>query len=89
MLIEKKYGVNLVIHSVGNYLKRWGFTPQKPLRRAYEHQDKAVKIWLEEMYPKTSARTKQEKQKSIEELKLTSDQTTKRARAIALKEILP
>ena len=61
MLIEKRYGVKLAIRSVGNYLKRWGFTPQKPLRRAYERQDKAVKIWLEETYPKIAARAKQEK----------------------------
>jgi transposase len=61
MLIEKRYGIKLAIRSVGNYLKRWGFTPQKPLRRAYERQDKAVKIWLEETYPKIAARAKQEK----------------------------
>jgi transposase len=24
------------VRSVGEYLKRWGFTPQKPIRRAYE-----------------------------------------------------
>lgn len=60
-LIEKKWGLKLSIRTVGNYLSRWGFTPQKPLRRAYERQDKAVKVWLEETYPKIAARAKQEK----------------------------
>jgi len=60
MLIEKRFGIKLAIRSVGNYLKRWGFTPQKPLKRAYERQDKAVKIWLEETYPKIAARAKAE-----------------------------
>jgi transposase len=61
MLIERKFGIKLAVRSVGTYLKRWGFTPQKPLRRAYERQDKAVKIWLEETYPKIAARGKSEK----------------------------
>jgi transposase len=60
-LIEHQFGIKLAIRSVGNYLKRWGFTPQKPLRRAYERQEKAVKIWLEETYPKIAARAKAEK----------------------------
>lgn len=33
-LIQKKYGVKMPIRTVGEYLKRWGYTPQKPLRRA-------------------------------------------------------
>ena len=61
MLIERRFGVKMAVRSVGNYLKRWGFTPQKPLRRAYERQDRAVKIWLEETYPKIAARAKEEK----------------------------
>jgi transposase len=60
-LIEHQIGVKLSIRSVGNYLKRWGFTPQKPLRRAYERQERAVKVWLEETYPKIAARAKAEK----------------------------
>ena len=61
MLIERRFGVKMAVRSVGNYLKRWGFTPQKPLRRAYERQDRAVKIWLEETYPKIAVRAKKEK----------------------------
>ena len=61
MLIERRFGIKMAVRSVGNYLKRWGFTPQKPLRRAYERQDKAVKLWLEETYPRIAARAKEEK----------------------------
>ena len=60
MLIEQRFGVKLAVRSVGNYLKRWGFTPQKPIKRAYERQDKAVKTWLEETYPMIAARAKTE-----------------------------
>jgi len=41
-------------------LKRWGFTPQKPLRKAYEQNPKAVKKWLDEQYPVISKRAKKE-----------------------------
>lgn len=61
MLIERRFGIKMAVRSVGNYLKKWGFTPQKPLRRAYERQDRAVKIWLEETYPKIAVRAKEEK----------------------------
>lgn len=47
-LIRKEFGLDLSIRCVGNYLNRWGFTPQKPIKRAYEQQPKAVKKWLDE-----------------------------------------
>ncbi|WP_230333143.1 winged helix-turn-helix domain-containing protein [Xenorhabdus nematophila] len=34
-----------------DYLKRWGFTPQKPLKRAYEQNPQAVEKWHKETYP--------------------------------------
>ena len=34
-LIAQRTGLHLSVWTVGRYLKRWGFTPQKPLRRAY------------------------------------------------------
>jgi transposase len=50
-LIERECGIKLSIRAVGNYLKRWGFTPQKPVRRFYEQRPVEVKAWLEEKYP--------------------------------------
>ncbi|MEQ6352012.1 winged helix-turn-helix domain-containing protein, partial [Ralstonia pseudosolanacearum] len=35
-LIEQCFGIRLAVRTVGLYLSRWGFTPQKPMRRAYE-----------------------------------------------------
>lgn len=34
-LIERETGIKMPIRTVGEYLKRWGFTPQKPTKRAY------------------------------------------------------
>lgn len=50
-LIERKLGVKLSIWTVGRYLARWGFTPQKPVRRAFEQSSERVRLWLEEQYP--------------------------------------
>ena len=50
-LIKKRFGICVSVWTAGRYLKRWGFTPQKPLRRAYEQNPEAVKLWLEKDYP--------------------------------------
>ena len=51
-LIMAKFGVRLSVWTVGRYLRRMGFTPQKPLRRAYEQDPKAVAHWLKVKYPR-------------------------------------
>ena len=50
-LIAMRYNIYVSVWTVGRYLKRWGFTPQKPIRRAYERDPKAVEQWLKETYP--------------------------------------
>ena len=59
-LIERECGIELSVRAVGNYLKRWGFTPQKPIKRAYEQRPEAVKQWIDEEYPAIAARAKAE-----------------------------
>jgi transposase len=59
-LIEQLFSINMPIRTVGEYLNRWGFTPQKPLRRAYEQNPKLVQKWLDEDYPAIAARAKKE-----------------------------
>ena len=59
-LIQRRYERELAVRSVGKYLKRWGFTPQKPLRKAYEQQPAAVRKWLQEEFPTIRSRAKAE-----------------------------
>lgn len=59
-LILSEYRIKLSIRAVGNYLKRWGFTPQKPIKKAYEQRPEAVKAWLDEQYPKIEKLAKAE-----------------------------
>lgn len=57
-LIGREYGVVLSAASIGNYLKRWGMSPQKPVRRAYERNDEAIAKWLATDYPVIAAQAK-------------------------------
>src|SRR5512144_2497793 len=50
-LIMGYFAIDLLVRSVRNYLKRWGFTPQRPLKRAFEQKPEAVQKWLTEEYP--------------------------------------
>ena len=59
-LIEQEAGIKMPIRTVGEYLKRWGFAPQKPAKRAYEQNPKAVQRWLDEDYPEIKASAKGE-----------------------------
>jgi transposase len=60
-LIEIRVGITLPVRTMGEYLKRWGFTPQKPLKRAYEQNPRAIRRWLREEYPAIAARARKEK----------------------------
>lgn len=60
-VILQHYRVQLPIRTVGEYLSRWGFTPQKPIKRAYEQQPEQIKKWLDEEYPGIARRAKKEK----------------------------
>lgn len=59
-LIEQRCGVRLAVRTMGTYLRRWGFTAQKPLRRAYEQRPEAVRHWLETDYPAIQARARRQ-----------------------------
>ncbi|MEA1874718.1 MAG: IS630 family transposase [Bacteroidota bacterium] len=59
-LIKRTYKINIAIRTVGDYLNSWGFTPQKPKKKAYEQNDKSVNKWLQETYPNIVKRAKKE-----------------------------
>ena len=58
-LIARRCGVALAVRTVGKYLARWGFTAQKPIRRAYEQDPAAVRRWLRREYPAIIAQARQ------------------------------
>jgi hypothetical protein len=59
-LIKLRFGIELPVRTMGLYLQRWGFTPQKPMKKAYEQSPAAVQKWLDEEHPVIAARAKVE-----------------------------
>ena len=59
-LMYTRFGIDVPVRTVGHYLRRWGFTPQKPLKRAYEQRPAEVRRWLDEQYPAIAERAKHE-----------------------------
>ncbi|MGD0801928.1 MAG: IS630 family transposase [Terracidiphilus sp.] len=59
-LIARRFEINLAVRAVGEYLKRWGFTPQRPLKKAYEQNPEAVTKWVNEEYPEIAKAAKTE-----------------------------
>jgi len=59
-LIKRQYNIKIAIRTMGTYLKRWGFSPQKPKKKAYEQNVKSVQKWLIEEYPAIVKKAKTE-----------------------------
>ncbi len=48
--IATRYRITLPVRTMGHYLKHWGFTTQKPIRRAHEQCPEAIAAWLTTEY---------------------------------------
>ncbi len=60
LAIQRLFGIDMPIRTVGEYLRRWGFTPQRPVKRALEQDPARLKAWLEDEYPKIVRRAQAE-----------------------------
>lgn len=82
-LIGQRFAVEVSVWTAGRYLKRWGFTPQKPARRALEQNPLAVRRWLAEEYPAIARRAQAERAEIYweDEMGLRSDHAVGRSYA--------
>ena len=82
-LMYEKFDVELSRWQVGRYLKDWGYTPQKPISKAFEQKPERVQEWLETEYP--TIQTKAKKEKAViyfgDETGMRSDHQTGRSYA--------
>ncbi len=60
LLIKERFGVVLPERTMTDYLSRWGFSAQKPMRRAAEQRPELVRKWREEVYPAIKRRAELE-----------------------------
>jgi transposase len=59
-LVKQKYGISIGIRAMGDYLNKWGFTPQRPMKRSYKQKPEEVTRWLEDTYPSIAQKAKEE-----------------------------
>ena len=59
-LIRRRYRINIPESTLGVYLSRWGFSVQRPVKRAYKQDEEKVKNWVELEFPGITARAKEE-----------------------------
>ncbi len=60
-LVKLWFGTSLSRVTIGRYLRSWGLSPRKPVRKAHEQNPQAVTRWLEQGYPAITARATREK----------------------------
>lgn len=59
-LIKQKYKIDIKLSTLGYYLQRWGFTVQRPVKRAYKQDPEKIDKWLNEEFPGITKRAKDE-----------------------------
>jgi len=55
-LIMQLYKIKMPLSTLGYYLERWGFSVQRPTKRAYKQNPEQINEWLGETYPEIKER---------------------------------
>jgi transposase len=50
-LIMQLYKIKMPLSTLGYYLERWGFSVQRPIKRAYKQDEQKVADWVEREFP--------------------------------------
>jgi transposase len=58
--VKIRFALDMPIRTVGEYLNRWGFTPQRPAKQAVEQRPEEVQRWLQVDYPAIVEKAKAE-----------------------------
>lgn len=59
-LIKERFGIEVKPSTLGYYLKRWGFSVQRPVKRAYKQDQTKIDEWLNKKFPGISKRASEE-----------------------------
>lgn len=59
-MLNREYNISLSIRTVGEYLKRWGLTYQRPVSHPRKQDDAEIKQWTDIEYPQICERAKAE-----------------------------
>ena len=59
-LIKRLFKVEIALQNISVYLKKWGMSPQRPIKQSYKQNPEEVRKWLDEEYPAIKERAKKE-----------------------------
>jgi len=59
-LIYRLFKVKIALQNISRYLKKWGMSPQRPIKYSCKQKPEEIKKWLEEDYPAIKKRAKEE-----------------------------
>ena len=59
-LIKERYGVTIKLRNMSEYLKRWGMTCQRPMKKAYFQDNVKLNTFMHETYPHIVEKAKKE-----------------------------
>jgi transposase len=59
--LKLTYKIEYSKSTIGRLLRKWGFSPQKPIKRAFEQDPIKVRYWLEQEYPKIKLKALKER----------------------------
>lgn len=59
-LIKERFNIDIKPSTLGYYLERWGFSVQRPVKRAYKQDQAKINAWLNKEFPGISKRADQE-----------------------------
>ena len=54
--IKGECQIDMPLSTLGYYLERWGFSVQRPTKKAYKQDPEQIDRWVKETYPEISAR---------------------------------
>jgi len=61
VLILKLWKINIPMRTLSDYMKRLGFSPQRPLKKAYQQDPIITEKWVKKIYPSIKKKAKKEK----------------------------
>ena len=50
LMIKSTIGISLPRSTLGDYLVRWGYSPQRPIKKAYKQNPQKIEEWLNYTY---------------------------------------
>ena len=58
--MKRDFGIDMPLSTLGYYLERWGFSVQRPVKRAAKQDPEKIAKWLEEEYPAIEGKAREE-----------------------------